>query len=406
MILSSRESAKSLSKRHQRPLRYRPHVYRYSFEQSKDLMEIVFAIINGEDIIDVDPQVFPDIVPLLKEKERQLKEWRNQPASRFIEKALEFISKYRYSDDISQYMINTSRSISKKNPSNEDIEFNVNLALNRNDFWSIDPQMYKLVIEKLKKMRINALESNNYLLAEKCENSVNRLISIQSDSRYQSICNSKADEIELKYQQSLEDFQKLKIEWETKLNNLLVENTEKIKQFELEQENELKEFEKIFKEDLPSEYKKFSSNILQLKRKEKYMVLAKRYKEATQINEELQKLEIIEKKEQKRKYSTELELKKKEFLNKQKEKLEIRKQNLNRIYQKLLIQSQIEIDHFEKSCEHLKNQIKLFDKESIKTLKNSKKINLFEENINSKSIGQLFRQRAKINSIVYTKTFK
>jgi len=397
--------ALSARRRNPRTIRYRPHVYKYSLDNNPNPMDIVFSIINGNDIHDVDPQLFSQITPLLQEKEKQLREWRNQPASKFVEQALSYIQNYRYSEDPNQMTGIVTRSDSKKDFSEEDIAFSVNLALHRQDYWSIDPSMHKSVIKELKNIRVEALKNNDYALAEKCENATRKLISIESDAKYEDILTSKADQIENKYHIALKELQNLKEQQRIELNMKRSEMEQKVKELESSDESRLKSFDSQFDTEPPLEMQKFSPELLQLKRREKYMVLAKRYSEATQINEEIKQLEKIEREQQKNRWIAELKLKKRDLSKTLKEKREARVQSLEMGYIKLVQQYESELDHATKTADHLKTLYESLDKECQKTIVQTKKSRQIDSNESSKSIAGLFRQKARINAIVYTRSF-
>ena len=85
-------------------------IYEYTPEDNARLSDIVIHIINGLDIQKVDPQLYPDLILILQEKEKALKEWRNQPASRSIKTALSYVQSYRYENDPIQQLSTNSRS--------------------------------------------------------------------------------------------------------------------------------------------------------------------------------------------------------------------------------------------------------------------------------------------------------
>lgn len=394
-----------LTSRRQKAIRYRPHVYKYTLEGNPDAMVVVFALINGCEMNDIDPQLFPSMLPLLKEKERQLKEWRNQPASRTIAAAIEYITNYKYSEDPNQnpQLLERGLTQSLKGPTQEDVDYAIGLLISGHSVDQIDPMVRKQVIAALGVKRKEALAQGDYLLAEKCVTQSRALIALESNERYEEIQSQKQDIITEKYNQSHADYESIKEQWDQRLKEAAEFRDRSLKQLDENDALELKEFDKIFESETPNEFLKPSSTLLQLRCREQHMVTSGRYAEANDVRSQALELEAKEKEEGKKRYIAELNLKRQEFIKKQQEKHAAREMAIKNQYDKMVVKAEQEIDRAEKTAHKLEDKIIEIDRNAMLAARSARNRN-FSDIPDPKAQAALFRQRAKINSIVYTRT--
>ena len=401
------QSARHTVRRVAKPIRYRPHVYKYTLENNPDAMEVVFALINGTEINDIDPQLFPAMLPLLREKEKQLKEWRNQPASKTIADAIEHITHYKYSEDPNQNPQLLVRAIQSQPPgvTQEDVDFAVKLILTGHSVDQIDPAVRSKTIKELSHKRTEALQNGDYLLAERCVITSRQLMELENTDRYEEIQTQKADEVYDKYNTAQIEFQKVKEDCERRIKEADEIRTKTLQDLDKADAKELKEFDKIFETEVPPQFRKFSSTILQLRKREQYMVTCGRYSEANAVRAEAVALEEKEREQQKARYLAELNLKRQEFIKKQQEKHEAKVLAANNAYDKVVVQTREEMDRAEKSLKKLQDRANELDKAALLAAREAR-VKAAQKNGEAprKSDAEMFRQRAKINSIVYTRT--
>ena len=404
---SMAQTARHTTRRVTKPIRYRPHVYKYTLENNSDAMHVVYALINGTDINDIDPQLFPAMLPLLREKERQLKEWRNQPASKTIADAIQYITHYKYSEDPNQNPQLLVRAMQNQPPgiTQEDIDFAVNLLITGHSVDQIDPAVRAGTVKALAVKKAEALQNGDYLLAERCVITSRQLMELENTDRYEEIQTQKADEVYDKYNVAKIEYQKIKDQCDQKLKEAEKTREETLQELDRNDAKELKEFDKIFDTEVPPSFRKFSSTILQLRKREQYMVTCGRYAEANAVRAEAVALEEKEREEQKARYLAELNLKRQEFIKKQQEKHEARVLAANNAYDKVVVQVREELDRAEKSLKKLEDRATDLDRAAALAAKEAK-ARAAQQNGEppKKSDAEIFRQRAKINSIVYTRT--
>lgn len=404
----------------------RPKVrkYKYLYDDNPDLKAIVFDIINGLPVDEIEPELYPSILPFLREKEHALKEWKNQPASRSISNAINHIENYRYCEDPKQIQPRGMRTIHAKTGklSPTELSIQVDLAL-RGQFNRIDPRSYNLLANELQNVKREALQNHDYLLAEQAVNASRRVIALNSDNTFAEITAAKVDELADKLSIKETDRDDLKKKWEKRIKDAEKQRDKDLQEIDNQNEVELKQFDLQFQLDPPPDMRKFSPNLLQIRARERYMVQSGRYVEATALRKEANQLEAIESEEHKQRWIKELKLKRDELIKKQKERKFVREMNANNAIEKMRRQSLQEIDHQVKAVQHAESHYedatvvqsfgtikKAPSSKSTSTTRCSGASLTSRTSARSKtgmkqpqSNAALFRQRAMINTIIYSR---
>jgi len=131
----------------------RPRLRRFTFtsDEAPDLHDIVIAIIDGLQASQIEPDLFPAVLPLLRERERALKEWRNQPASRSIAATIAYITSYRFTTDPAQIRTRGATASSAVLSPTE-LAVAVDVAV-RGDFHQLEPRHYRAIARELQRRR-------------------------------------------------------------------------------------------------------------------------------------------------------------------------------------------------------------------------------------------------------------
>jgi hypothetical protein len=323
-------------------------------DENPDLSKIVLDIINGISIEQVEPEIYPFLLPLLRDRERALKEWKNQPASRALDAAIEHIQNYRYGNDPNQLQPRSVRSVHVNKSALSETELNlaVNLAI-RGEFSQIDPCHYRIIIKELQRIKIEALSNGDYLLAERAVNASRRVIGLSSENRFAEIASAKVDTLASQLQAKVEDKEGLAEKCELQISMAQKRRDEDIRRIERVNEEELREFDRQFGDKAPARFRKFSPTLLQLRTREHYMLEAGRYTEATEVKEEVELLEAMESEEHEKRWIEKLKLKRQELIKKQEEKMFVRRMNANILIEKIKKANQAAIEHQERAVGHI-----------------------------------------------------
>jgi hypothetical protein len=385
--------------------------YKYFADDSPPLPAILFDIIDGLPVQQVEPELYPQLLPLLRERERALKEWRNQPASRAIADAIAYVEGYRYADDPQQLRPRALRTtrITADRLSATELSLHVNMAM-RGEVHEIDPRHYRVLIRELQRIKTAALAESDYLLAERAGNASRRVIALTSDNRFREIANGRVDALSEQLQIKSADRDELVERSAREIAAAERRRDDDIRRMARAHEAELRKFDEQFEMDPPPELRKFSPTLLQLRVREKYMVQSGRYREATRVREEAGRLEKREIEQQRERWAEQLKFQKMELEKKQEERIFVRRMNADHQIAQLRRATAAAVEHQAKAVQHLEHQFKgATTVQSFAELAearprtsrrggNAPKIKVIDH------AAVMFRRRAIINTAVYSKT--
>lgn len=396
--------------------RPKPRLYKYLSDEDPDLGTIVFDIIDGLSIEEVEPELYQRLLPLLKDRERALKEWRNQPASKSIADAIQYIENYRYCNDpkrLQPRSLRTTRTIGGKLTETE-LSINVDMAL-RGEFKQLAPRNYRAIIRELQRVKADALRDGDYLMAERCVNASRKVLAMTSENRFEEMTTARVDELAEKLRTKENDRDEVKEHWARSIRDAERKRDADLKMMEKENEKELREFDKQFDLEPPPEMRKFSPQLLQLRVREKYMVQSGRYVEATEVRAEAEKMMAKEIQQHHERWIESLKLKRADLIKKQQERMYVRKVNANNLIEKMRRESIAQIDHQEKAVQHIESHyedaviVQNFSAVggvTTRTVKNTTGRSPLPKLTPANPQAAAFRQQAMINTIVYSRTPK
>jgi hypothetical protein len=382
--------------------------YKYIADEEPSLPAIVFDIIDGLAIQDVDPELYQPLLPLLRDRERALKEWRNQPASRSIEAAIDHITKYRYADDPNQLQPKFVRSLrpSGNKLSPVELGITVNMAL-RGEFDDIDPRHYRAIIRELQRVKSEALSEGDYLLAEKAVTASRRVLALTSENRFRNITSSRVESLAMQLEGKTTDRDDLVERSAADVARAEHRRDADLRRMERENDRELREFDRQFETEPPPELRKFSPTLLQLRTRERYMVQSGRYAEATEVRAEAERLERREIEEHRQRWVQQLHLQRQELVKKQQEKMYVRRVNADNQIAQMKRAAGAAVDHQNKAVQHAQHHyhsarvVQSFGRDGHATARETRLPKLIVQTADPAAVE--FRQRAMINTIVYSR---
>ncbi|OHT12091.1 hypothetical protein TRFO_03712 [Tritrichomonas foetus] len=396
--------------------RPKPKIYKYVSDDNPDINKIVFDIIDGLKIEEVEPDLFANLLPCLQQRSRALMEWRNQPASRSLNEAIEYILNYRYSNDPKQLKPKTERALTARSGkiSQNEININIDNAM-RGKYDRINPRLYRILNRELIKIRDESLSVKDYQTAEMAAEAARKVLTLSNENRFDEISTRKLEETEKTLLEREDSFVETQETWEKRIKDALQQKESDLKNIEKGNEEIVKEFDKQFDEPPPKSIFKYSPNILQLRSIESYMVKSGRYSEASALNEEATRLELIEDEQHKKDWYDHLQKKRAHLEKELHERYKIHDQNATTAIATLKKTAEKEIDQQQKSINRLNCHVD--DAETLCSFMNHSfrsRRNRSPKSARSgssklpplNSPAQQFRKKAIINSIVYTKTAK
>jgi hypothetical protein len=289
-----------------------------------------------------------------------------------------------------------------------ELVMSVNLAM-RGEFSEIEPRHYRQIIRELQRIKCEAIADGDYFLAERAVNASRRVLALTSHNRFRDIATARVDSLCEQLQTKTTDRDDLVERTARAIAAAESRRDADLRAMERQNERELSEFDEQFAIDPPPEMRKFSPTLLQLRVRERYMVQAGRYTEATEAREEAERIERKESEEHRRRWVAHLRLQREELVNRQAEKMYVRRVNADQQIAKMRRTYGAAIDHQVKAVQHVAQQysgaciVQGFAGQSRGGPRTEGALpRLKMPSVNPRAVA--FRQRALINTLVYTRT--
>lgn len=152
----------------------------------------------------------------------------------------------------------------------------------------------KQVQNRLETLKAQAIEQEDYMLAQKIEDACKEIGQKKQIQSYSNRQKSRIQELELKVIQAKQDLDDKTQKIQEITDKYNKEKKESLEKFEADKQKELDDYTNKMLQNIPSSYQKNSWEYLQLRKQEEFLVSSKRYVEANDIKKEADKLEAEE----------------------------------------------------------------------------------------------------------------
>ena len=159
------------------------------------------------------------------------------------------------------------------------------------------PQLTIIIKEKKRRFILQA----DYASAEKCDKLIGSLNTLVINRKYAKIQSKNVQELQSEIQSAQSVLNQIQIKWNQKIDQFNEKQEQACRSLESEQQSRIEAFDSLIPSELPANYCKLSPEILDLREKERHLVLTKRYSEALSLQsytDTLEKAETIRRKEQ------------------------------------------------------------------------------------------------------------
>ena len=324
--------------------RIKPPKYVIKKDQDFNMQQAIMSITNGLPIKSVQPELYDSIYPNLQVKREKLIRDENVFAVQVINKAIDEIEKYyqeqkeerenRLLKEIAreEYELRKAKREEERRKmkhifTKKEISDGVDLALS-GCFDQIDEKMFKPLTAELRKLHKVALKRDDLNLATLYDKAARKIISIGNNNKYGELANAKVQEYDEKVQIMKKELKILEDNWYSKIREAKMACDEEVRNLNKEAQLRMAQFEEQLNNELPSQYKKYSSAYLNLRKKEQALMSMKNYVEANDIKNYADSIQVKEDKEFRERYESEIEMKKKDCLKKIQDKINVRVENM------------------------------------------------------------------------------
>lgn len=396
-----------------------PYVISYvSGMTGRDFKDILELMLHGIDISLVDPDILPHLDSVLC---TYLDNYR-QAKDQLVISKLEFYQKYINELPRRQEI---AAILTKEPPpppvvipalTPEQVNEEVDLILETGKIKYFKPDELDLILECLRKKRTEFIEEGNYLDAQKAEHYSKAVMSYGQLGFVENIQDSKASDLQVKLDEAKEQLEQKKVNWENLRKKLRKTANEELAELQKTHQSQIEKLESLYDTSPPPSIRKYSNNLLSIRKREQAMISSRLFAQAGKMKEEADELERQENVQQMEKWKEEIDTRIKNLRVKQEKALIVRKNYWKKEETNLINQANIEVEKEEKAIEHLEKNLEMAKsaKSMAENLKNDSK-NVKDANESSSSLPPLnnfrdsrsranaHRQRAILNHKIYTR---
>ena len=235
------------------------------------------------------------------------------------------------------------------------------IAIKTGDVSQVNYSNLDKVLARIKQIQKDASDKGDYELAKYADYAYQDAIQHVNEERYLEISQSKKEELNYKLLATENDLDYLREHWAQVLENAKIQANTDIEVLHQENQNAIKEFDMMIDSELPIQYRKPSSKLLDLRKKQKAMMSSKRFIEAKEVKREADKLERYEKAQNLERYKKKQEADRVRLINKLENKIYARQQNWVRTIEGIQRIASYEIEHASRSVRNLKEKIESYD---------------------------------------------
>lgn len=329
--------------RHRKPRK--PPVYLYKAGPAPDIRDIILNLTNGLSPELIDPDLYPEILPHMQAQEIRLRV-QNPPAATRMRASIDYMINWRPPDEP------VVREVPEEDlylPSQHMIDDGVERAMTGADLSPLDPRLLQFLIPPLREERRRALEVGDYKTAKQADIGVRNVL---SQSCLQEVIEQQDERIHdtaQKLEVAKIQLENVKEKWQLLLERKREEMDMAMAQMQEDFEREMEEFDAQFEGDPPPHRMKYSAVCLDLRAKEKSLVVSKRFKEAQEMRRELSQIEERERKQRKEEWLSDLLVERQKLIEKEKQKVFAREMAWQSAISKMELSAKQEIQHAQKT---------------------------------------------------------
>lgn len=395
-----------------------PSMFTIPWSEDLDYFQVLNMMIEDVDIIFVDPRIYPHLMrPILTSMEIYKGE-QNFTALKKLQDFRKWIEDY---PEKRRAEILCSREppppvVKPPALTEEQVQAEVSHVMDTGEIKYFQPDELELVLEGLRKRRIECIKAGDYLQAERAEHYTKVVLSFGQLGTVEAMQGTRVAELKKKLHCAKADLEQKKKAWEDKLAKLQKTANQELKLMEQTHKQEIEDFVALKNEDPPPQFRKQSPGLLSLKRSMTAAVRQKNYSEAGKLKQIVETQEAIEEKQNKERWMSEIDLRIANLRKRQKSDVKGRI-----VYwkgQKLLLvkQANQDIDNATRAVEHLTKHMGVARDAKVMAgeLKNGQKkksdvsgsgcpLPFLNTHAIEKEKALAHRQRAILNQSIYTR---
>jgi hypothetical protein len=230
--------------------------------------------------------------------------------------------------------------------------------VSRGDYEAITSGNARPVIIRLRAMQVDALSRGDYDEADNLELFIGRANHVYTTHAAEQLNSAQKEDLNNQLCVARQELAYFQAHWRTVFRNASQRRVDDLGELQRQNEEDLAAFdEEVATSETPVRFRRFSMELLQLRRRQKAMVASKRYIEAKAIKDEADRREAKENVENHERYLAKAAADRAEMIKKQDERLYVRDQNWIRSLHEIQNIGSVEVEQIKRTIAHLESRI-------------------------------------------------
>lgn len=394
-------------------------IRKYDFDINCQLSpdDIVKKLLYTSDIAFVHPDLYSSL-PIAIERQKFLCEQNGE--KNMVSKLnlmQNYIKDYHERQNLASRLRRVQISVQKKKKlpfSDEDIQQEIDSILATNTIKGYNTEQAECLYNAMKEKREYFISKGEYNSAAQAEKLSRVLYNAGKLKQVEDMQCEKYDNLSCKIEEAEKELITLKEKWENVYTNFKKTAQADLARLKCEYEEQLHKVGEEKSKDIPPQYKKYSSNYLILRKKERSAVLMKEFSQAAIFKEEADKQQQIEESRFIVTWNKAVDHKKNILAKEFDKSMKAKQVYWQQEEKKLILNANAEVKKFEKSLQNMKvnlesiNNAKQMISMSVNNTRNSTSLesdgSVFSPFVRSSQTPAQHRQRALLNQKIYTVT--
>ena len=378
--------------------------------------DVVQRMLDGVEISLVDPAIFEKLIPHIQYYIDYYREAHDEYSVRELQYFLKYIEEEPRRREIEE-MLRQPDPPPEKPPAltPAQVKKEVKKIWETEKIQAYNHEELDLIAAGMKKLRLRFIAKSDYLSAQRAEELSRKLISNGQLCFVETMQTTREVSLKEKLREAEKELEESKAKWERLHEGLRSARKKEFEDLEREHNEEIRKLEELYDAPLPPEIRKYSTGLLQLRRREKAMLQIKNFAGAAGIKQQADEMEAFENEKQVADWHAKIDDRIKKCRERQQKYVNGRRMYWAKEEQDMVGQANKEVMIAEKQISHLKESIGVTVKAKnlarvLRTTKNqgselpAVKKRTGAMTPKEKDPRQEFQHRRILNAKIYTRT--
>ncbi|OHT00548.1 hypothetical protein TRFO_07863 [Tritrichomonas foetus] len=395
--------------------------YYYTTQSHPDARTMMNALVSGLDISLIEPKLYGQIYDLIPNYILKFQDRHDDEVVEKMKFIQTYIEKYPERQRLEMILRKSRRAepVKKEVYTDDELKEQIHKVVNNDPDPFYTQEQSEAIVAELKRKKQKYAEAEDFDRADAVTRITSKFIKLCEFSESNQIQTDKSAELKQKLEEAQQNHVDLKSRWRQVFDNFYQRFDNEYREMVQAQEKEIADLDAQRQGEMPAKFHKYSSELLNLKQRNKAMVYSKRYNEASEMQAEVQRLEAAEDERNYYDWMKAIDDQIFKAQSKHNQQRKIRENNFKREEKCMKETRKAELEASEKTIRNLKRAIKVTE-DQIYTMEADNEeppptersalppLNLSLAAVNAPPASEpmtptKFRQRAMLNMKVYTK---